>query len=110
MPLQPDDDGFDRQLAHSDRLALPMISAPASLSCWITKASVGRLVLSAHEPAVVGMPVVSMLSLTIIGMPSSGRSSPWARARSAAFASPMAVGLMVMTALSMEFRFLIRCT
>ena len=76
MPLQPLDDGPDRKFAHSDRLALPMISAPAALSCWTMNASSGVLPASAQEPAVVGMPVVLMLSLTMIGMPSSGRSSP----------------------------------
>ena len=30
IPLQPLDDGPDRKLAHSDRLALPMMSAPAA--------------------------------------------------------------------------------
>ena len=74
MPLQPLDDGPDRKFAHSDRLALPMISAPAALSCWTMNASAGVLPASAHEPAVVGMPVVLMLSLTMIGMPRSGRS------------------------------------
>ena len=46
------------------------------------------------------MPVVLMLSLTMIGMPSSGRWSPLRRARSAARASSCAVGLTVITALS----------
>ena len=32
IPLQPLDDGPERKFAHSDRLALPMISAPAALS------------------------------------------------------------------------------
>src|ERR671936_478362 len=32
MPLHPLDDGPDRKLAHSDRLALPMMIAPAALS------------------------------------------------------------------------------
>ena len=86
-----------------------MISAPASLSCWMTKASSGWLPASAHEPAVVSMPVVSMLSLTMIGIPSSGRSSPARRAASAARASASAVGLTVMTAFSSGLSFLIRC-
>ena len=99
MPLHPLDDGLERKFAHSDRLALPMTNAPASLNCWTMNASPGVLPASAQEPAVVGMPVVLMLSLTMIGMPRSGRSSPRRRAASAARASARAVGLTVMTAL-----------
>src|SRR4051794_36217466 len=84
IPLQPEDDGLDRKFAHSDRLALARMIAPAALRRWTMKASEGVLPARAHEPAVVGMPVVSMLSLTMIGMPSSGRSSPARRAASAA--------------------------
>ena len=51
-----------------------MIRAPAALSCWTMNASSGVLPASAQEPAVVAMPVVLMLSLTMIGMPRSGRS------------------------------------
>ena len=109
MPLQPLDDGMDRKFAHSDRLALPMTIAPAAFSCWTMNASEGELPASAHDPAVVGMPVVLMLSLTMIGMPSSGRSSPLRRALSAARASASAVGLVVITACSAGFSFLIRC-
>jgi hypothetical protein len=47
-------------------------------------ASFGMLPASAQEPAVVGMSVVSMLSLTMIGIPSSGRRSPLRRPWSAA--------------------------
>src|ERR687891_2292957 len=100
IPLQPLDDGDDRKFAHSDRFALPMTIAPAAFSCWTMNASDGVLPASAHEPAVVGMPVVLMLSLTMIGIPSSGRSSPARRARSAARASARAVGLTVITVLS----------
>src|SRR5918995_1788336 len=100
MPLQPLDDGPDRKLAHSDRLALPMMIAPAAFNCFAMNASPGVLPASAQEPAVVGMPVVLMLSLTMIGMPRSGRSSPLRRAASAARASSRAVGLTVITALS----------
>src|SRR6188508_2266403 len=99
MPLQPLEDGIDRKFAHSDRFALPMTIAPAALSCWTMKASDGVDPARAHEPAVVGMPVVLMLSFTMIGMPRSGRSSPLRRALSAARASASAVGLTVMTAL-----------
>ena len=74
MPLQPLEDGLDRKLAHSDRLALPMMIAPAAFSFCAMNASLGVLPASAQEPAVVGMPVVSTLSLTMMGIPSSGRS------------------------------------
>src|SRR5918995_7477171 len=100
MPLQPLDDGPDRKFAHSDRLALPRMIAPAAFSCFTMNASPGVLPASAQEPAVVGMPVVLTLSLTMIGIPSSGRSSSLRRARSAARASATAVGLTVITALS----------
>ena len=43
IPLQPLDDGPDRKLAHSDRLAFPITSAPAALSCWTMNASPGVL-------------------------------------------------------------------
>src|SRR5512140_588959 len=98
IPLQPLDEGADRKLAHSLRLALPMISAPAAFKRWTMKASDGVEPARAHEPAVVGMPVVSMLSLTITGIPRSGRRSPPRRAASARRASARAVGLTVMTA------------
>src|SRR6476619_1732031 len=98
-PLQPLDEGPDRKFAHSLRLALARISAPAALRRPARNASLGVLPASAHEPAVVGMPVVSTLSLTMIGIPSSGRWSPLRRAASAASASARAVGLTVITAL-----------
>src|SRR5215204_3193418 len=100
MPLQPLDDGPDRKLAHSDRLALPMMIAPAAFSFCAMNASPGVLPASAQEPAVVGIPVVLTLSLTMIGIPSSGRRLPFRLAASAARASASAVGLTVMTALS----------
>src|SRR4029453_6648443 len=100
MPLQPLEDGADRKLAHSDRLALPRMNAPAAFSFCAMNASPGVLPASAQEPAVVGIPVVLTLSLTMIGIPSSGRWSPLRRALSAASASAWAVGLTVITALS----------
>src|SRR6187431_2437670 len=108
MPLQPLDDGADRKFAHSDRLALPRMIAPAALSRAAMNASLGVLPASAQEPAVVGMPVVLTLSLTMIGMPSSGRLSPSRRAASAARASARAVGLTVITVLSIGFSWRIR--
>ena len=109
IPLQPLEDGPDRKLAHSDRLALPMMIAPAAFSFSAINASSGVLPASAQEPAVVGMPVVLTLSLTMIGIPSSGRSSPLRRARSAARASARAVGLTVITAFRVGLSLLIRC-
>ena len=85
MPLQPLDDGADRKFAHSDRLALPMIDrAGGAQPLDDERVAAGVLPASAHEPAVVGMPVVSTLSLTSTGIPSSGRS----RARACAPCRP----------------------
>src|SRR5947208_324034 len=39
MPLQPLEEGPDRKFAHSDRLALPMMIAPAAFSCFAMNAS-----------------------------------------------------------------------
>src|SRR5215211_686830 len=108
MPLQPLDDGLDRKLAHSDRVALPMMIAPAAFSLAAMNASLGVLPASAQEPAVVGMPVVLTLSLTMIGIPSSGRWSPLLRASSAACASARAVGLTVITAFRIGLNWLMR--
>src|SRR5213592_4907309 len=108
MPLQPLDDGPDRKLAHSERLALAMMIAPAAFSCFAMNASAGVLPASAQEPAVVGIPVVSTLSLTMIGIPSNGRWSPLRRAASAATASAWAVGLTVITVLSTGLSCLMR--
>src|SRR3954452_23043986 len=95
IPLQPLEEGPERKFAHSLRLALPMIRAPAALSRRTRKASLGVEPARAHEPAVVGMPVVLTLSLTRIGIPRSGRRSPRRRAASARRASRRAVGLTV---------------
>src|SRR5439155_18388022 len=100
MPLQPLDDGPERKLAHSDRLAFAMMIAPAAFSRCTMNASLGVLPASAQGPAVVGIPVVSTLSLTMIGIPSNGRRSLLRRAWSAATASARAVGLTVITACS----------
>ena len=93
IPLQPLDEGMERKFAHSERLALPMMIAPAAFSRRTMKASAGVLPASAHEPAVVGIPVVLMLSFRRTGMPSSGRSLATLRALSAARASANAVRL-----------------
>src|SRR5207253_10904899 len=76
MPLQPLDDGPERKLAHSDRFALAMMIAPAAFNFIAMNASAGVLPARAQEPAVVGMPAVSRLSFTMIGIPSRGRWSP----------------------------------
>src|SRR5215211_3707897 len=110
MPLQPLDDGADRKFAHSERLALPMMIAPAAFSRCAMNASLGVLAASAQEPAVVGIPVVLTLSLTMIGIPSSGRWSPLRRAASAASASAWAVGLTVITAFSVGLSWRMRRT
>src|ERR1700675_3262358 len=108
IPLQPLDETSDRKFAHSDRFALAMMIAPAARSRWTMNASGGVLPLRANDPAVVGMLVVSMLSLTITGIPRRVLRTPWRRARSAARASARAVGLTVMIAWSFGFSFLIR--
>src|SRR5262249_1365138 len=72
-PLQPLQDRVDRKLAHSLRLALPRLRAPASRSRRVRVASwCGRGPARASDPAVVIMSVVSMLSLSTIAMPCSG--------------------------------------
>src|SRR6188508_1183509 len=108
IPVQPLDDGIDRKFAHSDRFALAMTIAPAAFIRPMMKASDGVEPASAHEPPVFGMPVVFTLSLTMTGMPSNGRWSPLRRALSAARASASAVGLVVITAWSFGFSFLMR--
>src|SRR5438477_12714050 len=100
IPLQPLDDGPDRKLAHSDRLALPMMIAPAAFRRCAINASAGVLPASAQEPAGAGMPVGAMLSLTMSGIPSNGRWSPLRRPWSAARAAARGVGPAVSTALS----------
>src|SRR5689334_8355167 len=52
-PLQPLDDVNERKLAHSDRFALPRITAPAARSLVTRDASAGLLPTSANDPAVV---------------------------------------------------------
>src|SRR3954468_9004848 len=63
IPLHPLDDTFERKFAHSLRLAFAMTRAPAARSPCTMNASGGVLPARAQEPAVVGIPVVSMLSL-----------------------------------------------
>src|SRR5690606_41997144 len=79
--LQPLEEVRERKLAHSDRLALPRMTAPASRSLPTRKASrAGSAPSSANEPAVVCIrSAVSMLALSSTGLPSSGLRAPWRR-------------------------------
>src|SRR5215472_11254667 len=63
--LQPLVERLERKLAHSDRLVLPRMMAPASRSLRATPESLGgRTPRSANEPAVVSiLSAVAMLSL-----------------------------------------------
>src|SRR5918993_5931418 len=71
--LQPEDDRVERKFAHSLRLVLPRITAPAARRRCTRKASrLGRLPASASEPAEFTMGVASMLSLSRTGMPCIG--------------------------------------
>ena len=72
--LQPEIELLERMFAHSLRLALPTITAPAARS-RATRGASRPVTLStrARLPAVVGSgPMVSILSLIRIGMPNSG--------------------------------------
>src|SRR6266851_6675608 len=68
-PLQPLEEWLDRKFAHSLRLVLPRITAPASRSLWATNESRGAMEPErASDPAVVIMrSAVSMLSLISTG-------------------------------------------
>jgi len=97
--LQPLLELRDRKLAHSDRLALPRITAPAARSRVTQNASASPAAARAGEPAVAGMPVTDTLSLIRTGMPSRGpRAWPAARRASLAAASAAAWALTVITA------------
>src|SRR5690348_5108007 len=76
-PLQPLEECSERKLAHSDRFALPRITAPAARSLLTRKASEGLAPTSANDPAVVcSRSPVPTLSLGRTGMPSSGPREP----------------------------------
>src|SRR2546421_1972293 len=67
-PDQPEVDAVERKFAHSERFALPRITAPAARSRLTRTASLaGRPGSRAREPAVVGWPAVSTLSLSSTG-------------------------------------------
>src|SRR5262249_22057542 len=70
-PLHRLEEWFDLKFAHSPRLVLPRITAPASRSLCATNESLGAIEpASASEPAVVIMrSAVSMLSFRSTGMP-----------------------------------------
>ena len=88
-------------LAHSDRLVLPMMTAPAARNCAATWASRTALTpASASEPALVLiLSPVAMLSFSRTGMPCSGpRTFLAARSRSMAAAMVKASGFSSMTA------------
>src|SRR5580658_5291461 len=78
-PLHPLVEWLERMFAHSLRLVLPRITAPAARSLRATKESLGGFEpTSASDPAVVIIrSAVSMLSLISTGMPCSGpRTTP----------------------------------
>src|SRR3546814_9139143 len=63
--LQPDAECVERKLAHSLRLVLPRITAPAARRRATTNASsLGRLSANASEPAELIIGVASILSLS----------------------------------------------
>ena len=71
-PLHPDVERPPRKFAHSERFALPRITAPADRSRRTSLAScAGREPSSAREPAVSPRSAVSMLSFRSTGTPSS---------------------------------------
>src|SRR5690349_15906094 len=107
---QPDVGLAARKLAHSERLALPRITAPPTRSFATSSASVaGGFPVRASDPAVVGMSRVFTLSLSRTGMPSSGpRVLPRRCLMSLAAACPRAVGLTCRTALILGSTDLIR--
>ena len=107
--LQPLVGWVDRKLAHSDRFALPRITAPASRKRVTSHASPRSAPARAGDPAVAGIPRTAMLSLIRTGMPSSGRAAaPLARASSMAWASASASPLRLMTECSRGSRRSIR--
>jgi len=101
---EPELDGMllVRKFANSLRFALARMIAPARRRSVTRGASpAGKESASATEPAVVGRPATSMLSLTITGMPSSGPCGlPEASIPSAAATSRRASGLITRTAFS----------
>ncbi len=97
--LQPDDERVERKFAHSERLVLPMITAPASRRRFTMNASTaGRFSASAIDPAEFTMPAMSTLSLMSTGMPCiAPRTLPAFRSASSACASAIALGFSSIT-------------
>ena len=80
---QPLVERSERMFAHSERLVLARITAPARRSRVTRGASDAGRPIREVDPAAPGRPVTSMLSLTTTGTPWSGpRSSPRARSAS----------------------------
>src|SRR5439155_4649962 len=77
-PLHPLTEWLERMFAHSLRLVLPKMTAPASRSFFATKESrAGREPINASDPAVVCIrSAVSMLSLISTGIPCSSPRPP----------------------------------
>ena len=101
--LQPEMEASARMLAHSDKLVLPRMMAPAARSRATSGASRPvTLPASARLPAVVGSgPMVSTLSFTSTGWPNSGPFG--ALLASSALAWSSAVGSSAITAFSRGF-------
>ena len=97
--LQPLIEDSERKFAHSDKLVLPKIIAPAAFSFSTIGASRPvSLAISAIEPAVVGISLLSILSFSSTGIPARGPSvSPFASRLSMAFASVSALGFNAKT-------------
>src|SRR5215218_3107832 len=92
-PLHPLDECVERKFAHSLRVVLPRMTAPAARRRAATCASLcGFAPTSASEPAVVCiLSAVAMLSLMSTGMPCSGpRTRPALRSWSSCAASESA--------------------
>src|SRR6266851_4106814 len=101
-PLHPLVEWLQRMLAHSLRLVLPRMTAPAARNLCATQESFGGLEPTrANEPAVVIiLSAVSMLSLINTGMPCNGPRGPLAlRSRSSESAIATASGLSSRTLL-----------
>jgi hypothetical protein len=101
--LQPEVERDERMFAHSERLVLPRMTAPAERRRSTTNASCfARTPFSASDPAVVAIrSPVAMLSFTRIGIPCSGpRTLPARRSLSRASAMASASGFTTMTELT----------
>src|SRR3989442_9784569 len=99
-PDQPLVEKKDRKLAHSLRVVLPRMTAPAARRLAATDESFrGAVPTKASDPAAVCMPSwVSMLSLSKTGMPCNGpRACPDCRSASRAWAMVLASGFNSIT-------------